>query len=46
MTLKEKLCEPFDGLRTETADKLEVIADDYAIEFADWVIDTDNKPVG
>ncbi len=22
------------------------IADDYAIEFADWVIDTDNKPVG
>jgi len=36
MTLKEKLCEPFDGLRTETADKLEVIADDYAIEFAEW----------
>ncbi len=39
MTLKEKLCEPFDGLRTETADKLEVIADDYAIEFAEWLFD-------
>ena len=37
MTLKEKLCEPFDGLRTETADKLEHIADDYAIEFAEWL---------
>jgi len=22
------------------------IADDYAIEFAEWVIDTDDKPVG
>ena len=26
--------------------KFEQIADDYAIEFAEWVIDTDNKPVG
>ena len=24
----------------------EKIADDYAIEFAEWVIDTDNKPEG
>jgi hypothetical protein len=36
MTLKEKLCEPFGGLRKETADKLEKIADDYAIEFLEW----------
>ena len=46
MTLKEKLCQPFDGLKIETANKLEKIADDYAIEFAEWVIDNDNKPVG
>lgn len=39
MTLKEKLCEPFDGLRTETADKLEHIADDYAIKFFEWTMD-------
>lgn len=37
MTLKEKLCEPFDGLKLETFNKLEQIADDYAIEFADWL---------
>ena len=28
------------------ADNCEKIADDYAIEFAEWVIDNDNKPVG
>ena len=37
MKLKEKICEPFDGLKKETADKLVKIADDYAIEFAKWV---------
>ena len=37
MTLKEKLCEPFDGLKLQTANKLEQIADDYAIEFAEWI---------
>jgi DNA-dependent RNA polymerase auxiliary subunit epsilon len=37
MTLKEKVCEPFDGLKKETADKLVKIADDYAIEFLEWV---------
>lgn len=36
MTLKEKLCEPFDGLKIETVNKLERIADDYAIEFVEW----------
>jgi predicted acetyltransferase len=30
----------------EAANQCEQIADDYAIEFADWIIDTDNKPVG
>jgi hypothetical protein len=25
-------------------DKLEKIADDYAIEFAQWLIDTDSEP--
>jgi hypothetical protein len=44
MTLKEKLCEPFGGLRTETTDKLEQIADDYAIEFANWLFNI-NKEV-
>ena len=39
MTLKEKLCEPFDGLKIETANKLVKIADDYAIEFAEWCDD-------
>ncbi len=38
MTLKEKLCEPFGGLKKETANELEVIVDDYAIEFAEWLL--------
>lgn len=37
MTLKEKICEPFGGLRTETANQLEQIADDFAIDFAEWM---------
>jgi dissimilatory sulfite reductase (desulfoviridin) alpha/beta subunit len=39
MTLKEKLCEPFGGLKTETVNELEVIADEYAVDFAEWVDD-------
>ncbi len=38
MTLKEKLCEPFGGLRNETANELERIADEFAIGFAKWLI--------
>ena len=38
MKLKEKLCEPFGGLKTETVNELEQIADDFAIGFADWMI--------
>ena len=37
MTLRQKLCDPFGGLRTETADQLEQIADEHAIDFADWL---------
>ncbi len=41
MTLKEKLCEPFDGLKLETANKLEKIVNDYvnevAIGFYKWM---------
>jgi hypothetical protein len=36
MNLLEKLCLPFGGLRTVTANELVKICDDYAIEFADW----------
>ena len=47
MTLRFKLCEPFDGLRTETANQLEQIADEYAIGFADWFKEqTNNQPKG
>jgi hypothetical protein len=37
MTIKEKLCKLFDGLKIETSNKLVKIADDYAIEFAEWL---------
>jgi hypothetical protein len=37
MTLRFKLCKPFRGLRTETANELVKIADEHAIEFADWL---------
>jgi hypothetical protein len=43
MTLKEKFCEPFDGLKKETTDKLEKIADDYAIEFNSWMKKVDTQ---
>jgi hypothetical protein len=36
MTLKEKLCEPFGGLKTETVNELEQIADEFAIGFDNW----------
>lgn len=42
MTLKEKLCKPFGGLKTETVNELEAIADDFAIEFAEWLYKWDN----
>ena len=38
MTLRQKLCDPFGGLRTETADQLEQIADEHAIQFAKWCV--------
>lgn len=44
MTLKEKIEEV--KINKVMANELEKVADDYAIEFAEWVIDTDNKPVG
>lgn len=37
MNLIQRLCEPFGGLRTETAKELEKIADNHAIEFAEWI---------
>ena len=39
MKLKEKLCQPFGGLKTETANELEVIVDDFASDFANWTWD-------
>jgi uncharacterized protein YegJ (DUF2314 family) len=47
MTLREEFtfnCRECDF--EENAIQCEKIADDYAIEFAEWVIDTDDKPVG
>ena len=41
MTLKEKLCEPFGGLKTETANELIEIVDDFAIGFAEWLQEND-----
>jgi len=41
MNLREKLASPFDGLRTETLNELEKIADDYAIGFKEFVDDYD-----
>ena len=38
MSIKQKLCEPFGGLKKETANELEKIADDYAIDFGEWII--------
>lgn len=39
MTIKEKLCEPLGKFYLETSKELEEIADNYAIEFAEWVRD-------
>jgi len=39
MTLKEKLCNLFGGLNTETVNELEQIADDFAIGFAQNLIE-------
>ncbi len=43
MTLKEKLCEPFGGLRSESVNELEKIADDFAIGFAKYVLINNGK---
>jgi hypothetical protein len=43
MNLRQKLCDPFGGLRTETADQLEQIADEFAIGFADWLQKNDGS---
>lgn len=50
MTLKEKFAqftkqEVWEKMNYN-AKECELISDDYAIEFVDWVIDTDNKQVG
>ena len=37
MTLREKLCQPFDGLPIETIDKLENIVDAEIIAFAEFL---------
>lgn len=37
MNLKEKLCEPFGGLKTETVNELVEIADEFASGFAEWL---------
>ena len=39
MTIREKLCTPIGKFYTETSKELEQIADDYAIEFAEWCLD-------
>ena len=38
MTIREKLCTPIGKFYTETSKELEEIADDYAIEFAEWCV--------
>jgi hypothetical protein len=45
MTIRQKLCEPFDGLPKETVDKLEVIADEFAIGFAEWLVIRYNEDI-
>ena len=42
MTLNKKIEKIVD--KPFTIDDLEKIADNYAIEFAKWLIDIDNKP--
>ncbi len=43
MTLKEKLCVPFGGLRHVTVKELEVIAEDFAIRFAEFCRDSASR---
>jgi hypothetical protein len=43
MTLQEKICEPFGGLKTETVNELEQIVVDFAIGFAEWMNKTENR---
>ena len=38
MTIREKLCKPIGKFYIETSKELEEIADDYAIEFAEWCV--------
>ena len=45
MTLKEKLCEPFGGLKTETLNDLEQIADDFAVGFVEFSINYNYHPM-
>lgn len=46
MKLREKLCEPLGGLSNNTANELEKIADEYAVDFAKWFVDSAGKPKG
>ena len=45
MQLKAKLCRPFDGLRTETANELEKIADEFAVGFTIWILENQDTIV-
>jgi len=38
MLIREKLCTPIGKFYIETSKELEEIADDYAIEFAEWCV--------
>jgi len=51
MTLNDKfsnleLDDPYIFMGKEDAKKCQLIAQEFAIEFAEWIIDTDNKPIG
>ena len=37
MNLREKLCEPFDGLNKTTVSELEKIVKDFTIGFVVWL---------
>ena len=36
MNLREKLCQPFGGLRNVTAIELEKVVDDYVVDVIEW----------
>jgi len=42
MTLIQKICIPFGGLRNETINNIEKIADDYATDFGEWLLSNKN----